>query len=155
MGGKDAPALTFPARAEMCSGFIGEHPQNSSIKECLGDGCKPSCWPLQLLSRAWQPAQPSPAQQLFSHCPTSQHQAPNPSLECPREHCWDFTPASDTELLSSSRAAEQTWLCRALAQAGLGAATSQFRGEPGCPVQRTQCTHADAPKVCLTTPDLL
>lgn len=82
------------------------------------------------------------------HCPTSQHQAPNPSLASPCEHWRDFTPASDTgPCWAYLRHQNKHLLCRVLSKPGLGGATSELKGEPSC--LTAQCKGCSAHKLIL------
>lgn len=138
---------TFPAEAEMCRGFIGEHPRNSIIKECLGDASLPAghC---SFLCRPWQPAQQ--LAQPLSHFPT-------PGTESqPAVSPWALTgfhsPIRHGNLLSLSRAAEQTLALQNPVQGWLGSCHCCVQRRawlPDCPVH-CPCIHTDAFQVRLS-----
>lgn len=134
MGGKDAPALRHFQQKQRCAEVsLGNTHETPSLRNALGM----QAFLLATVAFSADPgSQPSSS---LSRCPTSQHQAPNPSPPSPREHWRDFTSPSGTGTCWAYLGQQNKhWICRILSKAGLGAATAVFRGEPGCPT--AQCT---------------
>lgn len=140
---------TFPAGAEMCRGFNREHSQNSIIKECFGDAGLPAghC---SFSPGPWQPAQQ--LAQPLSHFPTPGTES-QPGIS-PQAPTGFHSRIRHETLLGLSQAAKQTLALQNPVQAWPGRCHFwvQRRAQlPDCPVQRTQCTHADALQVCLSS----
>lgn len=133
MGGKDAPALRHFQQEQRCAEVsTGNTHKTPSLRNALGMQAFLLATAASLQGPGSQPSS------SLSHCPTSQHQAPNPSPASPRKHRRDFTPASDTRpCWAYLRQQNKHLLCRILSKPGLGGATSEFKGEPSCPT--AQC----------------